>query len=420
MQRQLCKTSFHPKTRIIQRCRTHPESTIVALNLFFSQSVTKSNSMKILAIEPYYGGSHRAFLDGWIAQSRHAWTVESLPAHHWKWRMRHAAATFAARVAKRSQQGETWDILFCSDMLNLAEFLGLTRRHLHGCPAVSYFHENQLTYPTRVDQERDFHYAMTNITSAVVADQVWFNSAFHQKEFLTAIPIFLRRMPDHRLLDQTKNIEFKCQVHPPGIAPGSARDLRSPGPLRILWAARWEHDKNPAGFFEALDLLQKQGSTFRLNVIGETFRNIPDVFHQARIQFAEHIDAWGYLESSEDYLHALKSSDVVVSTADHEFFGIAIIEAISHGAFPLLPQRLAYPEILNLKTDLSHDIFFYDGTPSGLAKRLATFAAQANHLPTLTELAEPAQNMVQRFYWRDLAASLDDAIEAAAVCHNTL
>ena len=54
--------------------------------------------MRILALEPYYGGSHQAFLDGWIAHSQHEWTVVSLPAYHWKWRMRHAAITMARRA----------------------------------------------------------------------------------------------------------------------------------------------------------------------------------------------------------------------------------------------------------------------------------------------------------------------------------
>jgi len=47
--------------------------------------------VNILALEPFYGGSHRAFLDGWAAHSRHHWTVLGLSPRHWKWRMRHGA-----------------------------------------------------------------------------------------------------------------------------------------------------------------------------------------------------------------------------------------------------------------------------------------------------------------------------------------
>ena len=56
--------------------------------------------MKILALEPYHGGSHKAFISGWSSNSRHEWTVLGLPAYKWKWRMRHAAITFADQVAQ--------------------------------------------------------------------------------------------------------------------------------------------------------------------------------------------------------------------------------------------------------------------------------------------------------------------------------
>ena len=37
--------------------------------------------------------------------------------------------------------------------------------------------------------------------------------------------------------------------------------------------------------------------------------------------------------------------DVVVSTADHEFFGIAVCEAVWAGAIPIVPNRLSYVEL---------------------------------------------------------------------------
>jgi hypothetical protein len=37
------------------------------------------SSIRVLALEPYYRGSHRAFLDGWVERSRHEWTLLTLP-----------------------------------------------------------------------------------------------------------------------------------------------------------------------------------------------------------------------------------------------------------------------------------------------------------------------------------------------------
>ncbi|MFQ5491225.1 MAG: DUF3524 domain-containing protein [Phycisphaerae bacterium] len=287
--------------------------------------------MNIVALEPYYGGSHRAFLDGWVSRSRHDWTVLTLPAYKWKWRMRHGAITLADRVGDLIEAGQQFDVLFCSDMLNLAEFLGLSCQAVRALPAIVYFHENQLTYPVRHESERDFHYAFTNITTALAADAVWFNSGFHRDEFLGALPGFLKRMPDYQPLEVIDRIAAKAGVQHPGIESFEPRRPRRPGSMRILWAARWEHDKNPEAFFGAVRRLKAKGVGFRISVIGESFRDCPPVFEWARAFFGEHIDHWGYQASRAEYVAVLGDADVVVSTAEHEFFGLAVAEAVAAG-----------------------------------------------------------------------------------------
>jgi len=294
-------------------------------------------------------------------------------------------------------------------MLNLAEFLGLISGKIGSIPSVAYFHENQLTYPVRNEDERDYQFAMTNLTTALAATSVWFNSSFHRDSFAMALDKFLKRMPDQQPLDAVARIRGKSDIQPQGIGGFPKREASVKGPMRVLWAARWEHDKNPEDFFAALRLLKGKGVEFRLSVIGEQFRDSPAVFQEAEREFANLIDHWGYQESREEYEAVLLDADAVVSTANHEFFGISVVEAISAGAYPLLPNRLAYPEILS--KGKKTDEYFYDGTPENLAKRLAEIAEQLKKGDLWRGDPDLCRNLVSRFEWNNLVPVLDEAIE---------
>ena len=368
--------------------------------------------MKILTLEPYYGGSHKAFLDGWQNISSHKFTLLTLEPYKWKWRMRHSAITFADKLKTPAAAGEKWDVIFCSDMLNLAEFLSLAPEAIRKLPAIFYFHENQLTYPVRFESERDYQFAMTNMTSALAAKQVWFNSAFHRESFLGALEIFLRKMPDHQPTEAVGRIRKKSAVRPPGVYKIGARKNRIPAPLRILWAGRWEHDKNPEDFFKALQIIKSKGIDFRLSVIGQQFRDVPVVFESAQKQFAEHIDRWGYQAERADYEKALTEADVFVSTANHEFFGISAVEAALAGARPLLPNRLAYPEILGLAENKQAAKFYYDGSAGDLADKLSVLAERINDEDLWNRDSRTAVKLVERFEWSNAGAVMDEAVEA--------
>jgi glycosyltransferase involved in cell wall biosynthesis len=331
---------------------------------------------QVLALSSYHGGSHRAQLEGWQRHSRHEFTVLTLPAYKWKWRMRHAAVTFAEQVAELVREGHRWDILFCTDMLNLAEFLGLCPSQVARLPRIAYFHENQLTYPRRRDDQRDLHFAFTNLTTALAGDRVWFNSAFHRDTFLHALTELLKRMPDFRPLGAVEEIRSKSAVRYPGIDPFPPREFRKPGPLRILWASRWEHDKDPDCFFRALYRLHQQDCPFRLSVLGESFGDV-----------------------------LLQAADVVVSTAQHEFFGIAAVEAASAGCYPVLPARLAYPEVFGNNPD-----WLYDGTETGLVQRLLDLSALATRGLPASE-ARRLRSHLAGFVWPVAAKRFDDAVD---------
>ncbi len=369
--------------------------------------------MKILALEPYLGGSHKALFEGWMSRSRHQWDLLSLPANRSSLRGRYATVSFAGDLCRRVAAGETWDVILCSDMLHLAEFRGLVPESVRSLPAIAYFFENQLTCPVRHESERDQHRVIMNLTTSLTADQVWFNSAFHREDFLRGLPGLVSRFEENpdAMVEQ---VRAKSSVAYAGIDPVPARGPRPPGPMRVLWVARWEHDKNPETFFEAIKILKWHGAEFRLSVLGQQFLEHPPAFDWARQYFYYHIDWWGYQPNRRDYEDALGEADVVVSTADHEFFGLSVVEAIAGGAYPLLPNRLAYPEVLGLADSAEAREFYYENGPSELAQRLIQLAERTRANDLWQGDPQRARRLVARFHWDNVIPTLDDKLEQAA------
>ena len=145
-------------------------------------------------------------------------------------------------------------------------------------------------------------------------------------------------------------------------------------------------------------------------MFGQSFRETPQIFSTAAGEFAQQIEHWGYVESRPEYFNLLKQADVIVSTARHEFFGLAIMEAIALGLYPVLPRRLSYPELLQLDGSPVAKQFFYDGRPHDLAQRLTRLAED------VSILNRPAANRLlmesaERYLWPHRATEMDNALE---------
>ena len=289
-----------------------------------------------------------------------------LPARKWKWRMRGAAIYFAQQLDAMLDQGklkpETIDLIFFSSMLAGADLKALLPKALRDKPMVCYFHENQLTYPLEDESQRDYQYGFTQITTCLAAEAIWFNSRYHLDSFSAGVEKLLKQMPDFVPEQVPQTIKQKAEVLPLGLNEdvfvGVEYSPRNRSyPPTVLWNHRWEYDKNPDAFFEMLFDLDRADVDYRLIVAGETFRTAPAIFSAAQKRLTDKIIHFGYATDRHAYVELLQQADIVVSTAHHEFYGLAVLEAIAAGCTPLLPNRLSYPELLPGPT---HTLYLYD------------------------------------------------------------
>ena len=301
--------------------------------------------MRVALIEPYYGGSHQAWADGYAAGSAHDVTLVTHPARFWKWRMHGAFLTLAELLAADIEVNGVPDVILASSMMDVAAFTGAIRHAAPGVPVAVYFHESQFTYPLSPSDRPDATYQMKNWASAVTADLVIFNSEYHRSVFREKAVRFLNDFPEHKHVEKVDDVIDGSVVLPIGI------DIRGldptgikPGnPPLILWNQRWEHDKGPDLLKAIVSGLMKAEISFEMAMCGEVFVSVPLAYSEIEELLGGRLVHAGWAERGE-YVDLLNRASVVLSTADQEFFGIGITEAVAAGARPVFPNRLVYPE----------------------------------------------------------------------------
>ena len=362
--------------------------------------------MEILLLEPFFTGSHAKWAEGYARHSQHIVRTLSLGGAHWKWRMHGGAVTLAR---KHLESNHRPDLILATDMLDLTTFLSLTRSRSTGVTTAVYFHENQINYPWSpkdrdLARNRDRHYGFINFVSALTCDAVFFNSQYHMDAFLSELPRFLEQFPDHRELGQVERIKEKSAVLPLGFDLSRLDSQPLPletGTMRlppVLWNHRWEYDKNPDEFFEALRFVRSQGLDFEIAILGERFDVTPDAFTAAKAEFGDRIVQYGYVKDRTEYALWLRRADILPVTSNQDFFGGSVIEAIYLDCFPLLPKRLAFPELF--PPELRPSCFY--GNFADLTERLGTAIAQIDRIRKIS-----FRNVAEKYDWRRMAPIYD-------------
>lgn len=353
--------------------------------------------MRILLLSAYDAQSHRYWHQGLVKHcADHDFTVLSLPPRYFSWRIRGNSMSWAFGK-DRALLNQPYDLIIATSMTDLASLRGFVPE-LASVPTLLYFHENQFAYPETSKVYASVEPMMVTLYSALAADHLAFNTDYNRQTFLAGVGQLLRKLPDQVPTGLVEQLKQKSSVLPVPLPAHCFTDSLAHNPqsgaLRIVWNHRWEYDKGPELLLGALQKLELMDVNYTIDILGQQFRQQPSAFADIRAQFTHRIGKSGYIPCTDEYREHLSKADVVLSTADHDFQGIAILEAVAAGAIPLVPDRLAYPELF--ETSYRYTGSDLHSEAAAIAQKLAELAQQKqdNQLPT--------SPTVESLHWRSV------------------
>ena len=244
-------------------------------------------------------------------------------------------------------------------MCDLAQLKGLLPASWHDVKCVVMFHENQLTFPwSPTDQDpdlgRDLAYSYINVSSALAADQVWFNSAHHRDVFLKAVDLWMSKMPKPRLHGPAARIAARSHVVRLGLSfdgwdalkPNAATPWAECRVPVLLWNQRWSWDKGTDAWMKLVHGILEQDIPAEFVVLGESKGRLPDGWEAMRDKMGSRCLQWGFADSKADYVQWLWRSTAAPLAPKQEYFGLAMVEAMRCDVMPWVPESHAYTETM--------------------------------------------------------------------------
>ena len=313
---------------------------------------------------------------------------------HWRWLALTGHRDLTSAVSELNYRRP--DAVVCSGPADLVKIAAGLPSCWGDVPLAVYFHESQWTYP---DPELDPRpYVTAHLDALERANAVWFNSAYHLRAFheaATTNPSLRVRRLAREIIPA--NWHKTRVLHPPVLVshlPGERAACEQPA---IAWAARWEREKRPDVFVEAIQMCLAGGLRPRIYLLGIP-AGLEGIAGQLPADVRSLLALGSGYPARGEYEAALARADLWVSTAAHEFFGVAAIEAALLGATPILPRSLAYPETLPSAPT------YAPGDPSDLARVILALAERRFQQPA------PWQIDASRFHAARAAERFDELI----------
>lgn len=312
------------------------------------------SQLDILALEPFYGGIRRAMLSTVVRCSRHRWTLLKLPPRRMERRLAAAANWFAEQL-DRHLSGHV-DVLFTSEAMNLANLYRLVPE-LASRPSVVYFHENNLPAPNVPDGGP---HELVNLNTATAASEIWFNSEFHLKTFLTRGSALVARHPELTSRNPMQAITAKAHLIPPPMDLGYIGEVKmalgEPARHRdVIFVETRDADVKLLNW--ALEAVHASGRKFRLITVGPV-KQLSSEWNRTTIR---EID-----EPAQVF--AMLQSSILVSVKPKATSDYLCVRGMLAGCRPVVPDDGVYPEMI---PDSLHASCLYKNHSNELAIRIA-------------------------------------------------
>ena len=284
-----------------------------------------------------------------------------MPPRYFSWRIRGNSFYFAESIIaeinalplddseSENASKAPFDVIVATSMVDLATLIGICPV-IAGIPSLLYFHENQFAYPETGHVYSSLEPKMVTIFSALAATRLCFNSDYNKRSFIDGVTSLMKKFPDFKPNGIEKRLDAKSSVlpvpHVHDLASSTIHANEQDRPIRVVWNHRWEYDKGPDRLLALIGALP-ESLNIVFHVLGQRFAKSPVVMDDIKALLGNRnwLGEWGFVESRSRYWNILSESDIVLSTAIHDFQGLAIQEAVQLGCVPLVPNRLAYADI---------------------------------------------------------------------------
>jgi hypothetical protein len=352
-----------------------------------------ARQLDILALEPFYGGARKAMIETILRYSRHRWTVLRLPPRRIERRLAAAAHWFAEQLS-RHWVGRA-DVLFTSEAMNLGDLVRLFPP-LASKPRVVYFHDNQLP---AIGQRAESPLHLVNLSTAAAATEVWFNSLYHLRTFLTKASSLVERHPELSGRNPLPELTGKAQLMPPPVDLPLDRDILE----------RLKPQRNPRQIFvdtrdadiellnRSLSMLTQSGEQYSLVTVGP-LNGLQDDLPRTTIS-----------ERDEDaQIMALHQAMVLVSARPGAASDHYAVRALHLGCWPVFPDTGVYPELL---PRAFHEHCLYEGRS---AERLCAMLRDAWELERPGNLRQELGPILTQFDALQACHAIDERLDHLA------